>query len=69
MALKVSKVHQAFAFLLVWVAYFVVYFLRKPLGVVKPHLGADLGLDKAELGWADMALLAPYSLVQVRFKR
>ena len=60
------KHSQTLTFTLVWLAYFVVYFLRKPLGVVKPLLAQDLALDKAALGWADVAMLAPYSLVQVR---
>ncbi len=29
---------QVFAFATVWVAYCVTYFLRKPLGIVKPEV-------------------------------
>ena len=56
---------QAVSFSLVWLAYCATYFLRKPLGVIKTDLGADLGLTKTELGWCDLALALPYALVQI----
>ena len=56
---------QILSFSLVWLAYFVTYLLRKPLGVVKTDIAADLGLSKAELGWCDTALVLPYAGVQI----
>ena len=56
---------QVSSFLLVWVAYFSTYLLRKPLGVVKTDLGLDLGLTKAQLGWCDTAFALPYALMQI----
>ena len=56
---------QAVSFSLVWLAYCATYFLRKPLGVIKTDLGAELGLSKTQLGWTDLALTLPYTLVQV----
>ena len=56
---------QAVSFSLVWLAYCSTYFLRKPLGVIKTDLGADLGLSKTQLGWCDLALSLPYALIQV----
>ena len=56
---------QAVSFSLVWLAYCATYFLRKPLGVIKTDLGAELGLSKTQLGLADLALTLPYTLVQV----
>ena len=56
---------QILTFSLVWLAYFVTYLLRKPLGVVKTDIAADLGLSKAELGWCDTALVLPYAGVQI----
>ena len=56
---------QVLSFSLVWLGYFVTYLLRKPLGVVKTDLAADLGLSKAELGWCDTALVLPYAGVQI----
>ena len=50
---------------LCWLAYCSTYFLRKPLGVIKTDLGADLGLSKTQLGWCDLTLTLPYGLVQV----
>jgi sugar phosphate permease len=32
--------HQYQTFGLIWITYCVVYFLRKPLGIVKPELEA-----------------------------
>ena len=37
---------QILSFSLVWLAYFVTYLLRKPLGVVKTDIATDLGLSK-----------------------
>ena len=56
---------QAITFFLVWLAYCATYFLRKPLGVIKTDLGAELGLSKTELGWCDLALALPYALIQI----
>ena len=56
---------QILSFSLVWLAYFVTYLLRKPLGVVKTDLAAELELSKAELGWCDTALVLPYAGVQI----
>ena len=56
---------QILSFSLVWLGYFVTYLLRKPLGVVKTDLAADLELSKAELGWCDTALVLPYAGVQI----
>ena len=56
---------QALCFGLVWLAYAATYLLRKPLGVVKADLGAELGVGKAGLGWCDTALVLPYAAVQI----
>lgn len=57
--------HQCLIFGLVWVTYCVTYCLRKPLGIIKPKLELDLSLTKTQLGWLDLALLLPYSGVQI----
>ena len=36
---------QFLCFVLVWFSYASTYLLRKPLGVVKADLGADLGVN------------------------
>ena len=56
---------QILSFSLVWLGYFVTYLLRKPLGVVKTDIAADLELSKASLGWCDTALVLPYAAVQI----
>ena len=56
--------HQYLIFGVVWVTYCVVYFLRKPLGIVKPEIEAVMHLSKSELGWLDLSLLLPYAGVQ-----
>ena len=58
---------QLLTFAALWVTYCVVYFLRKPLGIVKPELGSLLQLTKSQLGWLDLALLLPYAAVQIAF--
>jgi len=42
-----------------------VYFLRKPIGIIKPSLETDFRLSKQQLGWLDVAFLLPYSVIQV----
>ena len=56
---------QVTTFFLLWLAYCSTYLLRKPLGVVKLQLGAELGLSKAGLGWCDTALVLPYAAIQI----
>jgi len=41
-----------------YAAYVLMYFARKPLSVLKPVLGADLGLTRSQLGGIDTAFLA-----------
>ena len=59
--------YQYFTFALIWITYCTTYFLRKPLGVVKPEIGAEFHLSKTELGWLDTSLLLPYAGVQILF--
>ena len=56
---------QVICFSLLWTAYCSTYLLRKPLGVVKSDLAADLQLDKTQLGWCDTAVVLPYAAVQI----
>jgi len=58
---------QFLCFVLVWFSYASTYLLRKPLGVVKADLGADLGVGKMELGWCDTALVLPYAAIQILY--
>ncbi len=57
--------YRAWMFALLWTTYGSSYLVRKPLGVIKADLAADLVLDRAQLGLLDAALLLPYSLTQV----
>jgi sugar phosphate permease len=59
------NVKQLTAFIITWCSYAIVYFLRKPLGVIKPSLENEFHVSKVQLGWLDVALLLPYSLVQI----
>ncbi|KAF0299908.1 Glucose-6-phosphate exchanger SLC37A2 [Amphibalanus amphitrite] len=59
------QVRQFITFCLLWVGYALTYFLRKPLGVIKADLRDQAGLNEAQLGWLDAALLAPYALAQM----
>ncbi|KAF0297889.1 Glucose-6-phosphate exchanger SLC37A2 [Amphibalanus amphitrite] len=59
------QVRQFITFCLLWVGYALTYFLRKPLGVIKADLRDQAGLNEAQLGWMDAALLAPYALAQM----
>ena len=61
----IFQVRQLITFCLLWVGYALTYFLRKPLGVIKADLREQAGLDEAQLGWLDAALLAPYALAQM----
>lgn len=57
--------YRAWMFALLWTTYGSSYLVRKPLGVIKADLAADLVLDRAQLGLLDAALLLPYSLTQM----
>jgi len=59
------RTNQVICFALVWFSYCCTYFLRKPLGVVKTDMAADLSLSKTALGWCDTALVLPYAAVQI----
>ena len=59
------RTNQVIIFALVWCSYCCTYFLRKPLGVVKTDMAADLALSKTALGWCDTALVLPYAAVQI----
>ena len=59
------KSQQTLAFAIIWLTYCITYFLRKPLGVVKPELGAEYHLSNSQLGWLDLSLLLPYATVQI----
>lgn len=50
---------------LAWTTYFLVYCLRKPLGIIKLYLESEFHLSQAQLGWVDVSLLLPYALVQI----
>lgn len=63
--LQPLRIYQILSFHLLWFVYCFTYFLRKPIGVVKSDIGADLNLNKTELGWCDMALVLPYAMVQI----
>jgi len=65
MGVSVLEKYQFLTFGVAWLAYAGTYFLRKPLGVMKPLLESDLKFTKSQLGWLDVALLGPYSLAQV----
>jgi len=65
MGISVLRKFQFLTFGAAWLAYAGTYFLRKPLGVIKPLLESDLKFTKSQLGWLDVALLGPYSLAQV----
>ena len=53
------------AFTLLWITYFLCYCLRKPLGIFKIYLENEFHLSETELGWLDVSLLLPYSVVQI----
>ena len=57
--------YQLIAFSTTWLAYASLYFLRKPLGVIKPSLETEFRVSKTDLGWLDVGLLLPYALVQI----
>jgi len=59
------QTRQLLTFAVLWAGYALTYFLRKPLGVIKADLGQMAGLDAAQLGWLDAAMLAPYALAQM----
>ena len=48
-------------------AYASAYFLRKPVGVLKPAMEKELGFSSSMLGYLDVALLLPYAFAQVGF--
>lgn len=52
-------------FLLLWTTYFLCYTLRKPLSIYKVYIESEFHLSPSQLGWIDVALLLPYSLVQI----
>lgn len=56
---------QILAFILLWLTYFLCYCLRKPLGIYKLYIESEFHLSEADLGWTDVALLLPYSVVQI----
>ena len=41
------------------------YALRKPLSIFKYYIESEFHLSKGDLGWVDVALLLPYSFVQI----
>ena len=61
--ISISKSHVVFA--VSYVAYATSYFLRKPVGVLKPAMEKELGFTPSMLGCLDVALLLPYAFVQV----
>ncbi len=42
--MNVLQKYQYFTFGLIWISYCIVYFLRKPLGIVKPEIEAMMHL-------------------------
>ena len=52
-------------FLLLWITYFMCYSLRKPLSIYKYYIESEFHLSQSELGWIDVSLLLPYSMVQI----
>eukprot|EP00037_Helgoeca_nana_P006437 m.59289 g.59289 ORF g.59289 m.59289 type:complete len:510 (-) comp17324_c0_seq1:98-1627(-) len=52
-------------FALTYICYATIYFTRKPYSVVKKSAGADLNLEKSDLGLIDTAFLAMYALGQL----
>ena len=60
---KMTRAHVVFG--ASWLAYASSYFLRKPVGVLKPAMENQLGFSTSLLGFLDVALLLPYALVQV----
>ena len=61
--ISLTKARVVFA--VSWLAYATSYFLRKPVGVLKPSMEKELGFTSSMLGCLDVALLLPYALVQV----
>lgn len=59
--MAIFRQRQGFTFGLVWITYCITYFLRKPIGIVKPEIELELSLTKTQLGWLDLAFLLPYS--------
>lgn len=57
--------HQIVVFVTAWISYAIVYFLRKPIGIIKPSLEQEFSLTKTELGAMDVAFLLPYAFIQV----
>ena len=41
------------------------YSLRKPLSIYKYYIESEFHLSQSELGWIDVSLLLPYSMVQI----
>ena len=56
---------QFLCFVLVWFSYASTYLLRKPLGVVKADLGADLGVNTDAEGKQHKYIYPPYQVGKV----
>ncbi|CAK9300385.1 unnamed protein product [Gordionus sp. m RMFG-2023] len=54
-------------FLILWSSYLLLYFTRKPLGIIKVNLEKDYDYSKFQIGLLDSAFLLPYSLGQIFF--
>jgi len=63
--MMISLTEQRVVFIISWLAYASAYFLRKPVGVLKPAMEKELGFPPLLLGFLDVALLLPYALVQM----
>lgn len=48
-----------------WVILFLTYCLRKPIGVLKIDVGAELDLTGSQLGLIDLSFMLPYVAVQI----
>ncbi|CAL8143717.1 unnamed protein product [Orchesella dallaii] len=62
---SVLKRNQMVVFATAWISYAVIYFLRKPIGIIKPVLESEFSLSKTDLGLMDVAFLLPYAAIQV----
>ena len=62
---KMKQQRPMLIFLLLWITYFMCYSLRKPLSIYKFYIESEFHLSQSELGWIDVSLLLPYSMVQI----
>ncbi len=62
---KLGSPRKYWIFTLLWATYFLCYCVRKPISIYKYYIESEYHLSKFELAWVDVALLLPYSCVQI----